>query len=163
MGKQRAIEIAVGAFMAAGLVAMFFLGLQVSNLSNVLGGDGYRLVGNFQNVGSLKIRAPVNLAGVRVGRVEAIDLDRQTFEAAVTMRINSAYANIPDDTFASILTAGLLGEQYIGLEPGGSDTYLKDGDVITHTQAALVLEQMIGQFLFSKAGETQVESKTKSK
>ena len=153
MNKQRSIEILVGAFMAAGLVALFFLAMKVSNLSAGGDSDGYRLVARFSNVGSLKARAPVSMAGVRVGRVEAVTYDRGTYEALVTLRIDRAVDNIPDDTFANIFTAGLLGEQYVGLEAGGSPDYLADGDEIAHTQSALVLEQMIGQFLFSKAEE----------
>lgn len=152
MSRERYLDILVGAFMVVGCVALFFLSLQVSNLS--LGGapEGYRLSARFANVGSLKARAPVTLAGVRVGRVEQVTLDRTTYEAVVTLRIDAEVDNIPEDTFASILTAGLLGEQYIGLEPGGSPEMLRDGDEIMQTQSALVLEQMIGQFLFSKAG-----------
>jgi phospholipid/cholesterol/gamma-HCH transport system substrate-binding protein len=153
MGKQRAIEIAVGAFMAAGLVALFFLAMQVSNLSATVTGDGYKLKARFENVGSLKVRAPVNMAGVRVGRVEAIDFDQQTYEAVVTLLIDASYDRIPEDTFANIFTAGLLGEQYVGLDPGGSEAFLEDGGELTHTQSALVLEQIVGQFLFSKAEE----------
>jgi phospholipid/cholesterol/gamma-HCH transport system substrate-binding protein len=157
MGKQRAVEIAVGSFMAAGLVALFFLAMQVSNLSSASTGDGYRIQARFQNIGSLKVRAQVSMAGVRVGRVEAIEFDQNTYEALVTLRIESRYDRIPDDTFANIYTAGLLGEQYVGLDPGGSDVFLKEGDVLTHTQSALVLEQVVGQFLFSKAGEGGIE------
>jgi len=134
--------------------------MQVSNMGAMLDGNGYQIQANFENIGSLKVRAPVKLAGVRIGRVEAINLDQTAFEAAVTMRINSIYAKIPTDTFATILTAGLLGEQYVGLDPGGSEDFLQNGDVIERTQSALVLEQMIGQFLFNKAGEANVESKT---
>jgi phospholipid/cholesterol/gamma-HCH transport system substrate-binding protein len=151
--KQRSIEIVVGVFMAAGFVALFFLAMKVSNLSASPNGDGYRLTARFANVGSLKVRAPVTMAGVRVGRVVGIQFDKGTYEAAVTMRIDAGVDTIPDDTFANVFTAGLLGEQYIGLEPGGSLDYLVDGDEIAHTQSALVLEQMIGQFLFSKAEE----------
>jgi phospholipid/cholesterol/gamma-HCH transport system substrate-binding protein len=157
MSKQRAIEIAVGAFMAAGIVALFFLAMQVSNLSASPGGEGYRLKARFQNVGSLKVRSAVSMAGVRIGRVEAIEIDQGTYEAVVTMRISGRYDRIPDDTFANVYTAGLLGEQYIGLDPGGSDQYLREGDGIVHTQSALVLEQILGQFLFSKAGEGSLE------
>ncbi len=153
MGKQRAIEIAVGAFMAAGLVALFFLAMQVSNLSNASGGDGYVIEARFQNVGSLKVRAPISMGGVRVGRVEEIRYDQETYEAVVSLRIEQQFDRIPEDTFANIFTAGLLGEQYIGLDPGGSDIFLQQGDSLAHTQSALVLEQVIGQFLFSKAGE----------
>jgi phospholipid/cholesterol/gamma-HCH transport system substrate-binding protein len=153
MGKQRTIEIAVGTFMAAGLVALFFLAMQVSNLSAGHSGDGYTIKARFHNIGSLKVRSPVSMGGVRIGRVEDIRFDQGTYEAVVTMRIESLYDRIPDDTFANIFTAGLLGEQYIGLDPGGSDVYLQAGNEIVHTQSALVLEQIVGQFLFSKAGE----------
>jgi phospholipid/cholesterol/gamma-HCH transport system substrate-binding protein len=153
MAKIRAIETTVGAFMALGLLALFFLAMQVSNLSTASTGDGYAITARFDNIGSLKVRAPVTMAGVRIGRVTDIRYDKKTFEAVVTLSIEQQYDAIPDDTFANIFTAGLLGEQYVGLDPGGSDQNLRDGDVIAHTQSALVLEQLIGQFLFSKAGE----------
>lgn len=153
MPRLRAVEILVGAFMAAGFVALFFLAMKVSNLSADVGGEGYRLQARFENVGSLKVRAPVTIAGVRVGRVEAIDFDQQRFEALVTLRIDPRYQQIPEDTIASIFTAGLLGEQYISLSPGGSEVSLADGGLLEQTQSALVLEQMIGQFLFKKAEE----------
>lgn len=149
----RKTEILVGAFMAAGLIALFFLAMKVSNLSAVSTGDGYRLTARFDNVGSLKAKAPVSMAGVRIGRVEAIAFDRETYEAVVTLHIDKTYDTIPDDTFANIFTAGLLGEQYIGLDPGAAEAFLADGDQVAHTQSALVLEQMIGQFLYSKAEE----------
>jgi phospholipid/cholesterol/gamma-HCH transport system substrate-binding protein len=154
MAKTRSIEILVGAFMAAGIVALFFLAMKVSNLNASTGGDGYLLKARFDNIGSLKERAPVTMAGVRIGRVETIGFDKATYEALVSLRIDRRYDNLPTDTFASIFTAGLLGEQYIGLDPGGSTDFLKPGDTIGHTQSALVLEQMIGQFLFNKAGES---------
>jgi phospholipid/cholesterol/gamma-HCH transport system substrate-binding protein len=154
MAQNRSIEILVGAFMAAGFVALFFLAMQVSNLSASSGGDGYELLGRFDNIGSLKVRSPVTMAGVRIGRVSAINFDPETYEAVVTMRIENRYNTIPDDTFAKIFTAGLLGEQYIGLDPGGSDVFLLEGDEISLTQSALVLEEIVGQFLFSKAEET---------
>lgn len=153
MGKQHSIEVLVGAFMAVGFVALFFLAMSVSNLSSSPAADGYRVSARFSNAGSLKVRAPVSMAGVRVGRVEAISFDKQRYEAVVTMRIDKGVDTIPSDTFANIFTAGLLGEQYVGLEPGGSQEYLHDGDEITQTQSALILEQMIGQFLFKKAEE----------
>lgn len=153
MANTRTTEILVGAFMAAGFVALFFLAMKVSNLSSAANGDGYMLIARFDNVGSLKERAPVSMAGVRIGRVEKIRFDQNTFQALVTLRINPRFDRIPDDTFANIFTAGLLGEQYIGLDPGGSLDYLADGSQIEHTQSALVLEQLIGQFLFSKAEE----------
>jgi phospholipid/cholesterol/gamma-HCH transport system substrate-binding protein len=153
MVTTRTTEILVGAFIAAGFVALFFLAMRVSNLSAASGGDGYALLARFDNVGSLKVRAPVNMAGVRLGRVESIRFDRDTYQAIVTLRIDSAYDSLPTDTFANIYTAGLLGEQYVSLDPGGSPDYLVDGDQIEHTQSALVLEQLIGQFLFNKAAE----------
>jgi phospholipid/cholesterol/gamma-HCH transport system substrate-binding protein len=152
MGRQRGIEILVGLFMALGFVALFFLAMKVSNLSAAVNSEGYQLTARFSNVGSLKVRSPVSMAGVRVGRVERVDFDKDTYEAVVTIRIDAAMDTIPEDTFANVFTAGLLGEQYISLEPGGSTDYLLDGDEIAHTQSALILEQMIGQFLFSKAG-----------
>ena len=153
MPRLRTLEILVGAFMAAGFLALFFLAMEVSNLSADVGGEGYRLQARFENVGSLKVRAPVTIAGVRVGRVEAIDFDQKRFEALVTLRIDPRYRQIPEDTIASIFTAGLLGEQYISLSPGGSEVNLVDGGMLEQTQSALVLEQMIGQFLFKKAEE----------
>ncbi len=154
MTHSRTVEILVGAFMAAGIVALFFLAMKVSNLNASAVGDGYLLQARFDNVGSLKERAAVTMAGVRIGRVETIGYDKATYEALVDLRIDRRYDNLPIDTFANIFTAGLLGEQYIGLEPGGSSDYLHEGDTIGHTQSALVLEQMIGQFLFNKAGES---------
>ena len=154
MARTRSIEILVGAFMAAGFVALFFLAMRVSNLSAGTVTDGYLLKARFDNVGSLKERSPVTLAGVRIGRVEAIAFDKATYEALVTLRIGREYDNLPTDTFANIFTSGLLGEQYVGLDPGGATEFLRDGDTIGHTQSALVLEQMIGQFLFNKAAET---------
>lgn len=139
--------------MAAGMVALFFLAMQVSNLSSAGSGDGYRLIARFDNIGSLNVRSPVTMAGVRIGRVQAIEFDSDTYEAVVTLGIESKFDRIPDDTFAKVFTAGLLGEQYIGLDPGGSEDYLADGDQISLTQSALVLEEIVGQFLFSKAEE----------
>ncbi|MBK1647534.1 outer membrane lipid asymmetry maintenance protein MlaD [Rhabdochromatium marinum] len=153
MVKTRTVEIAVGAFMVIGLVALFFLAMHVSNLNQLTSGEGYRITARFDNIGSLKVRAPVSMAGVRVGRVESIRYDQQRFQAVVTLRIDDEFNAIPLDTFASIFTAGLLGEKYIGLDPGGSLESLADGDQIEHTQSALVLEQMIGRFLLNKAEE----------
>lgn len=153
MVQMRTMEIMVGGFMAAGFVALFFLAMQVSNLSNLAGGDGYQITARFDNIGGLKVRSPVTMAGVRVGRVTEISFDNTTYEAIVTLQVDRSYDTIPDDTFAKIYTAGLLGEQYIGLDPGGSEEYLADGGTISLTQSALVLEEIIGQFLFSKAEE----------
>jgi len=153
MMNTRLVEIAVGAFMAAGLVALFFLAMQVSNLASISNGDGYEVTARFDNIGGLKVRSQVSMAGVRIGRVVGIEYDQKSFEALVTMRIDSAYDQIPEDTIAKIYTSGLLGEQYIGLDPGGSLENLQQGSEIMMTQSALVLEEIIGQFLFSKAEE----------
>ena len=152
--KTRQLEITVGAFMAVGLVALFFLAMKASNFATIDDGkDGYGISARFDNIGGLKVRAPVTMAGVRIGQVQSIRVDNQTFEAVVQMSIQPQYDRIPEDTFAKILTSGLLGEQYIGLDPGGSPDTLAEGGVITVTQSALVLEEVIGQFLFSKAEE----------
>ena len=147
------MEILVGAFMAAGFLALFFLAMRVSNLGAVTVGDGYQITARFQNVGGLKVRAPVSMGGVPLGKVIGIHFDSQTFDAVVTMEIDQKFSQIPDDTYAKIYTAGLLGEQYVGLEPGGSDQTRKAGSELKLTQSALVLEEVIGQFLFSKAQE----------
>ncbi|MBK1641302.1 outer membrane lipid asymmetry maintenance protein MlaD [Chromatium okenii] len=151
MNKRYGIEVMVGLFMVIGVLALFFLAMRVSNLNLNATAEGYRLTARFSNVGSIKVRSPVTMAGVRVGRVEAVRFDKASYEAIVTLRIDAGVDTIPDDTFANIFTSGLLGEQYLALAPGGSPEYLRDGDTIANTQSALVLEQMIGQFLFKKA------------
>jgi phospholipid/cholesterol/gamma-HCH transport system substrate-binding protein len=153
MMTTRQLEITVGAFMAAGLVALFFLAMQVSNLASITDNDGYEVTAMFDNIGGLKVRSPVSMAGVRIGRVVKISYDQKNYEAEVTMRIDPKYDKIPADSIAKIYTSGLLGEQYIGLDPGGSLDNLKQGSQIEMTQSALVLEEIIGQFLFSKAEE----------
>jgi phospholipid/cholesterol/gamma-HCH transport system substrate-binding protein len=152
---SRTIEIWVGIFVALGLVSLFLLAMKVSNLAELdTGARGYTLTARFQNVGSLRPRAPVSMAGVRIGRVTAVRFDKSSYEAVVEMRISGEYDTLPTDTSAAILTAGLLGEQYVGLTPGAAEEYLKDGDEIELTQSALVLEQMISRFLFNKAEES---------
>ena len=151
MIQSKQTEILVGLFVAAGLAALFMLAMKVSNLGDFTDEKGYQVTTNFQNIGGLKPRSPVSMAGVRVGRVADIKLDPETYDAVVTLNIYSQYDNIPLDSSASIFTAGLLGEQYIGLQAGADDFYLADGDEITLTQPAVVLEQIIGQFLYSKA------------
>jgi phospholipid/cholesterol/gamma-HCH transport system substrate-binding protein len=153
MSKTRQIELMVGAFMAAGFVALFFLAMQVSNLGSVNMKGSYKVAARFDNIGGLKVKAPVTMAGVEVGRVVQIYYDPTDFRAVAVLGIYSQFDRIPDDTFAKILTAGLLGEQYVGLDPGGSDQVLKDGSEIEVTQSALVLEDVIGQFIFGKAQE----------
>lgn len=153
MMQSRTVEIWVGLFIAAGMAALFMLAMQVSNLTVVNTDEGYDVTAKFENISGLKVRSPVTMAGVRVGRVTDIGFDPQTFEAVVTMHISNKYNQLPADTSASIFTAGLLGEQYVGLEPGGEMEVLKNGSEIVLTQSALILEQLIGQFLFSKASE----------
>ncbi len=153
MLHSRTVEIWVGLFIAAGMAALFMLAMQVSNLTVVSDNEGYNVTARFENISGLKVRSPVTMAGVRVGRVTGIGFDPQTFEAVVTMHINGDYSQLPSDTSASIFTAGLLGEQYVGLEPGGDMEVLEEGSEIVLTQSALILEQLIGQFLFSKASE----------
>lgn len=143
----------MGIFVVAGLAALFVLALKVGNASTVSTADGYRVIAEFDNIGGLKVRAPVKSAGVVVGRVEDIAFDNQTFRARVTLRIAKRFA-FPRDSSASILTAGLLGEQYIGMDGGGDEQNLKDGDRLIITQSAVVLEKLIGQFLYGKAAET---------
>jgi len=154
MRNTRFIEIAVGLFIAAGMAALFLLAMQVSNLSRAGSGESYTITATFENIGGLKVRSPVTVSGVRVGRVDAIDYDNEAFEAVVTLRIDKAYSSFPEDTSASIYTSGLLGEQYIGLEPGGSEANLVEGDRIQMTQSALVMEQVVGQFLYNAAGKS---------
>lgn len=139
--------------MAAGMVALFFLAMQVSNLGSISDSEGYPVKAYFLNIGGLKVKAPVTMAGVEVGRVTAIGYDQKTYQAVVTMSIYNRFNQIPDDTIAKILTAGLLGEQYLGLDPGGSENMLKPGTEIKLTQSALVLEDVIGQFIYGKAQE----------
>ncbi len=151
--KRTTLDLWVGLFVTAGIVALFVLALKVGNASNVSVSDGYRVIAEFDNIGGLKVRAPVKSAGVVVGRVEGIALDTNSFRANVTLRIDKQYP-FPRDSSASILTAGLLGEQYVGMDGGGDEENLKDGDRLKLTQSAIVLEKVIGQFLYGKAAET---------
>jgi phospholipid/cholesterol/gamma-HCH transport system substrate-binding protein len=151
--NKKSIEIFVGLFVALGAVALLFLALKAANLGSFSGGgDTYTLTAKFDNIGGLKPRAPVRSAGVNVGRVTSITLDTVTFQGLVSLEVNKGI-EFPRDTSAKILTAGLLGDQYIGLEAGGDMENLKAGDVMTRTQSAVVLENLIGQFLFSKAAD----------
>jgi len=147
MEKTSIIEIWVGVFVAIGLGALFLLAMQVSNLTEFRDhNEGYVLTAEFQNIGNLKVRSPVKLAGVKIGKVAAIRLDTDNYQAVVEMRIQPQY-RLPDDSIASIYTAGLLGEQYIAIDAGGSPDYLADGDSFEITQLALVLEELVGKFL----------------
>lgn len=149
--ESKTVQLAVGVFIAAGIAALFMLAMKVSNLSTFSTGAGYELTARFDNVGGLKVRAPVTMAGVRIGRVASISFDQKTYEAVVRFNIEQKFNKIPEDSSASILTSGLLGEQYVGLQPGAEDKYFKPGGEVKYTQSALVLERLVGQFLFNKA------------
>lgn len=150
--KRTTVDLWVGLFVMGGLVALLVLALKVGNATTVGASEGYRVTAEFDNIGGLKPRAPVKSAGVVVGRVESIAFDNKKFLARVTLRIDKSY-EFPTDTTASILTSGLLGEQYLGLDGGGEDKMLKDGDQLKLTQSAMVLERMISRFLYGKAAE----------
>ncbi|BCL77187.1 outer membrane lipid asymmetry maintenance protein MlaD [Jeongeupia sp. HS-3] len=147
------IDFWVGLFIALGVIALLFLALKVSSQSSLPASSTYTVSANFENIGGLKVRAPVKSAGVVVGRVAAISLDPQRYVASVTLKLDDRY-HFSRDTSAEILTSGLLGEQYIGLEPGADEKTLQNGDRITITSSAIVLEQLISRFLFSKADES---------
>lgn len=149
--RTRLMELSVGAFMIMGIIALILMALRVSGISTSDAGEKYRVIAYFENLGGLTERAKVSMSGVPIGRVTKITLDVEDYVAVVEMEINKSMSTLTTDTSASILTAGLLGEKYIGLTVGADDEYLGDGDVIEDTQSALVLEELIGQFLFSKA------------
>ncbi len=151
--QRTTLDLWVGIFVTAGVAALFVLALKVGNASSVSVSDGYRVIAEFDNIGGLKVRAPVKSAGVVVGRVEGISLDTRSFRANVALRIDKRYP-FPKDSSASILTAGLLGEQYVGMDGGGDEQNLKDGDRLKVTQSAIVLEKVIGRLLYGKAAET---------
>ncbi|VAW95168.1 Phospholipid ABC transporter substrate-binding protein MlaD [hydrothermal vent metagenome] len=151
MMHSRSVQIWVGLFVVAGMAALLMLSMKVSNISAFTESEGFEVTGYFENIGGLKVRSPVTMAGVVVGRVANIGFDKDSYEAVVTLNIQNEYDNIPVDSSASIFTAGLLGEQYIGLEAGGAEEALKAGSELELTQSAIVLEQIIGQFLVSQA------------
>ncbi|HLS86230.1 MAG TPA: outer membrane lipid asymmetry maintenance protein MlaD [Burkholderiales bacterium] len=156
--NRSTIDIWVGIFVVAGIGALLFLALKVGNLAAFSGADTYQVHAKFANIGGLKVRAPVKSAGVVVGRVAEIRFDNESYEAIVTLNIESGY-QFPRDTTAKILTSGILGEQYVGLEAGGDGVMLKSGDRVRLTQSAVVLENLISQFLFNKAAEGGSEEK----
>lgn len=156
--QRKSLDAWVGLFVLLGAIALMFLALKAGNMSSFSFGPSYTLVARFDNIGGLKPRAPVKSAGVVVGRVESILFDDKNFQALVTLRLQGEY-QFPKDSSAKILTSGLLGEQYIGLEPGGDEKNFTEGARIKSTQSAIVLENLISQFLFSKAAETSGEEK----
>ncbi|OGA25375.1 MAG: outer membrane lipid asymmetry maintenance protein MlaD [Betaproteobacteria bacterium RIFCSPLOWO2_02_FULL_67_19] len=150
--NRATIDAWVGVFVAAGFAALLFLALKVGNLATFSSAQTYQVQAKFANIGGLKIRAPIKSAGVVVGRVSEVRFDNESYEALVTLNLDTQY-QFPRDTAAKILTSGLLGEQYIGLEAGGDGVMLKQDDRLRLTQSAVVLENLISQFLFSKAAE----------
>ncbi len=146
---QKWIETIVGFFILLAILGLLMLAFQVSDLTTYQGNHSYAVTAQFDNIGDLKVRAPITVAGVKVGQVTGINLDPKTYRATVTLRFNETADYIPLDSAASIVTAGLLGSNYISLTPGFDEQFLKNGDKITETHSALMLEQMIGQLLFS--------------
>jgi len=156
MMTRKELDLWVGIFAVIGIGAMLFLSLKVENLASFSAADTYQIQAKFENIGSLKVRAPVKSAGVVVGRVGEIHFDNESFEAVVTLNIDGRF-RFPKDSSAKIMTSGLLGEQYISLSPGGDSVNLKNGDTIKLTQSAVVLENLIGQFLYNKAAEGETK------
>ncbi len=150
--KNKSLELWVGLFVVLGGLALLFLALKAGNMSSFTTGERYQVIAEFDNIGGLKVRAPVKSAGVVVGRVASITLDGYTFRAQVALDLDADF-RFPQDSSARILTSGLLGEQYIGFEVGGADENLAAGDKVARTQSAVVLEDLISQFLFSQAAE----------
>lgn len=150
--ERTTLDLWVGMFVVAGIGALVMLAMKVGNLSTYNVSDTYQVQAYFTNIGGLKTKASIKSAGVLVGRVTEITLDTQRYEAKVSMSLDKRY-QFPKDTFANILTSGLLGEQYVGLMPGGDEEMLKDGEQLKKTQSAMVLEDLVGKFLYSKAAE----------
>ena len=150
--ERTTLDLWVGMFVVGGIAALVMLAMKVGNLGTYNGAKSYQVHAYFSNIGGLKPKASIRSAGVLVGRVTSISLDTERYEANVVMSLDKRY-QFPKDTFANILTSGLLGEQYIGLMPGGDTEMLKNGDIVTQTQSAMVLEDLIGKFMYSKAAE----------
>ncbi len=155
MQHSKIQDTLVGLFVAAGIAALFYQALQVSNLGTYTSGETFTVSARFQNSGGLKVKSPVSVAGVKIGRVSSISLDKETLESVVEMKIDSKYNNLPDDSDASIYTSGLLGEQYISIDPGPglSGAFLKNNSKIENVSSAIILEEMIGKFLLNKANQ----------
>jgi len=157
MQQTRSVEVGTGLFVLLGLAALFFLTTQTSGIDTFSGDDTFEVSARFENVGSLKDRAPVAMSGVTIGRVTSVQFDPGELNAIVTFEIDSKYDQIPEDSDASILTAGLLGSQYIGLQVGGSEFYLEEGSEVQFTQSAIVIENLISKYLFNNNSETEEE------
>ncbi|HEX5765046.1 MAG TPA: outer membrane lipid asymmetry maintenance protein MlaD [Woeseiaceae bacterium] len=160
MQQTRSVELGTGLFVVLGFAALFFLATQTTGSETFSGTETYEVQARFQNVGNLKTRAPVSMSGVTIGRVRSVELDPEQLNAVVTFAIDNRYDEIPDDSDASILTAGLLGSQFIGLQAGGSDTYLADGSEIQFTQSAVVIENLISKYLFNSGGRDSSNDKS---
>ncbi len=157
MQQTRSVEIGTGLFVLLGMAALFFLTTQTTGSESFGGDEAFRVTARFENVGSLTDRAPVAMSGVTIGRVTSVVFDPVALEAEVTFEIDRRFDQIPDDSDASILTAGLLGSQYIGLQAGGSDLYLEEGSEIQFTQSAIVIENLISKYLFNSNSESDSE------
>lgn len=147
MNPRPSYAIGTGLFILLGFAALAYLATQTTSVANIHRGDSYLVKARFQNIGQLKERAPVKIAGVRIGDVQSIQLEPQRMDALVLLAINKHYNEIPDDSSAAIFTSGLLGDQYVGIEPGGSPTFLRNGDEMVLTQSAMSIENLIGKFL----------------
>lgn len=154
MQQTRTVELGTGLFVLLGMAALFFLTTQTTGSNTFSGTETFKVSARFENVGSLKIRAPVAMSGVTIGRVLSVRFDPEQLNAEVIFEIDSQYNRIPDDSDASILTAGLLGSQYIGLQAGGSEEYLQEGSEILFTQSAIVIENLIGKYLFNQGADS---------
>ena len=153
--RTRTLEISVGTFMLVGVLALAMMAIKVSGLSPKSTGNTYELMAYFNNVGALRVRAKIAMAGVTIGQVKTVELDKETYAAKVVMAIEQKVDNIPIDSTASIVTAGLLGEQYISISIGGDEEYLRDGERFEDTQSALILEELIGKFLLGAASKSE--------
>ncbi len=155
MKSSNQVEIAAGIFLLLGIAALVFLAVEATDGAGLEGDSGYEVNAYFTNIGGLKAKAPVSMAGVTIGRVQSIELDQDALEARVVMRINQQYDDLPSDSSASILTSGILGDQYIGLEPGGAPDPLADGDRILITNSAVLLEQLVSRYLFNSGEDSE--------
>ena len=151
MTRDWKIEAVVGLFVAAGLAALLMLSVRVGNLTLQSDPGAYLVTARFEDIGGLKVRAPVSMSGIRIGQVVALGFDSESYEAIATLEIEGRFDRVPADSSASIFTAGLLGEQYVAISPGGEEEFLASGDEIGLTQSAMILERLVGQLLFDKA------------